>query len=411
MAKETTLQTRQQIIEFKQIGLSISRIAERLGLSPSCVKKFCRRFRDLGQQGLERISRRPKKPPPHQTSERKREAILEIKRLHLKWGAQFIQGELRRRRFKGLPHRRTIERFLHQYPEFPWQTRRARAPLQDARRATRLHQLWEMDFIVDRKLNGAKQKYSFLQIRDMASTKSILKYPLPEGRAALSSQEMIPVCRRAFAKEGYLPEAVRSDRGSCFVGAEKYGFPSEFTLCLWGLGIEHELIPAKRPEKNGGVERDQRTFGEHFIDDYQFHSHERLRRDAEDFGAFQNKYVPSRSVRCRGRTAEATAAKLECQARPFKAAQQAKLFSVDRIYAKLAQLRWPRLVNSSGYVSVGHFQYYVGRAFLHQEIEVRFDPQSKELVFCSADKLEIKRWPIRGISYREIVKELNLALN
>jgi len=42
MAKETTLQTRQQIIEFKQIGLSISRIAERLGLSPSCVKKFCR---------------------------------------------------------------------------------------------------------------------------------------------------------------------------------------------------------------------------------------------------------------------------------------------------------------------------------------------------------------------------------
>src|SRR5262249_23663175 len=30
----------------------ISRIAERLGLSPSCVKKFCRRFRDFGQHGL-----------------------------------------------------------------------------------------------------------------------------------------------------------------------------------------------------------------------------------------------------------------------------------------------------------------------------------------------------------------------
>jgi transposase InsO family protein len=410
MATETTLQTRQQIIELKESGLTLSRIAEQLGLSLSCVRKFWRRFRDLGKRGLERLSRRPKKAPSHQTPERVREAILETKREHPGWGGQFIQGELDRRRFKTIPNRRTIERLLHQYPEFPWRKHRKREVLQDARRATRLHQLWQMDFIVERKLKGAKQKYSFLQIRDMASTKSILKYTLPEGRSALTSQEMIPICRQAFTKEGYLPEAIRTDHGTCFVGVDRHSFPSDFTLYLWGLGVEHELIAVRRPAQNGGIERDQRTFGEHFIDDYQFDSHQLLERDAEAFGQFQNKYVPSRSVRCQGCTADQTAAKLECRTRSYKPAQEAKLFSVDRIYAKLSQRRWPRLVSSNGQITLGHYVYYVGWALKHQEIEVRFDPQSKEFFFCSSDQVEIKRWPIRGMSYEEIVKEQNLSL-
>ncbi|MGH9832715.1 MAG: helix-turn-helix domain-containing protein [Blastocatellia bacterium] len=379
MAKETTQQTREQIIELKQGGVTLSQIAKRLGLSLGGVRKFWRRFRDLGKQGLERLSRRPKKSPPGQTPKRVREAILETKRKHLKWGAQFIQGELRRRKFKDLPHRRTIERFLHQYPEFPWQTRRKPEMLQDARRATRLHQLWQMDFIVEQKLNGTDQKYSFLQIRDMASTASILKYPLPAGRSALSSQETVAVIRRAFTQAGYLPEAIRTDHGACFVGPEKDSFPSDFRLYLWGLGITHELIAVRCPAQNGGIERDQRTFSEHFLDDYRFNSHEQLERDAARFGAFQNQYVPSRSVRCQGSTASETAAQLECQARPYKPAQEVKLFSVDRIYAKLGQLHWPRLVSGSGDVSLGHHLYYVGQAFIGQQIEVRCEPQSKRV--------------------------------
>src|SRR5215510_14088509 len=85
MAKETTQQTRQQIIELKESGLSISQVAKRLGLSQSCVKKFLSRFRDLGQQGLERLSRRPKTESAHRTPVRARTAILETKRKHLGW--------------------------------------------------------------------------------------------------------------------------------------------------------------------------------------------------------------------------------------------------------------------------------------------------------------------------------------
>lgn len=198
MAKETTQQTRGQIVELKDHGLTLSQIATKLGLSHSCVRKFWRRFRDLGKQGLKRFSRRPPKAASHQMSEGMRTAILETKRQHLSWGGQFIQGELCRRRFKVIPHRCTIERFLHQYPEFPWQRHRKRQPLQDARRATRLHQLWQMDFIVEQTLHGAEQKYSFLQIRDMASTPLDLEIPLARRALCADLQRNDPALSAGF---------------------------------------------------------------------------------------------------------------------------------------------------------------------------------------------------------------------
>ncbi|MCK6623196.1 MAG: hypothetical protein L6Q94_22140 [Calditrichia bacterium] len=87
------------------------------------------------------------------------------------------------------------------------------------------------------------------------------------------------------------------------------------------------------------------------------------------------------------------------------------MFSVDRIYAKLSQLRWPRLVSGNGCVTLGHYKYYVGWAFKGKEIEVCFDPQSKEFIFCSSDKGEVKRWPIKGINFEKIVKEQDLSPN
>lgn len=329
-----------------------------------------------------------------------RTAILETKRQHLSWGGQFIQGELCRRRFKVIPHRRTIECFLHQYPEFPWQRHRKRQPLQDARRATRLHQLWQIDFIVEQTLHGAEQKYSFLQMRDMASTRSILKYPLPEGRCALTSKEMIPLCRQAFSKASYLPEAIRTDHGSCFIGVEKHSFPSDFTLYLWGLGIEHELIPVRCPAKNGGVERDQRTFGEHFTSTMRKLS-----------ASFRTNMFPR--VRCAVRGARLTKQPPTLSAKPSHTNRCGRsgcspLIGFTPNSLSCAGHAWSLATDAS---PLGHYKYYVGWAFKGKEIEVCFDPQSKEFIFCSSDKGEVKGWSIKGISYEKIVKEQNLSPN
>lgn len=402
MAQETTWKIRLRIIELKKQGLTAAQTAEQLGLSLGCVRKFWRRFAQHGTEGLKPRSRRPPGEHPRQTSAAVREAILAAKRAHPHWGAQFIQGELRRRKFRRIPHRRTIERFLGRFPEFPKRRYQRRPPVSDPRRATRQHELWEMDFKIDCHLAGTVQRKSFLNVRDMASTKCILTYTLPRSRSALTSQEVIDVLQLAFARWKCLPEAIRTDHGSCFCAPEWDAFPTDFTLYLWGLGVAHELIPVRRPTHNGGIERDQRTFGEQFLADYPFHGDPALSQDAETFGRFRNQYVPSRSVRCHGRTPVETAHDLECRARPYRAAREADIFDVQRIFARLSQLRWRRKV-TGGYVSLGHTKYYVGRAYRNQTIELTFDANTREVVAATPDHEPIKRWPIRGISYHAIV--------
>jgi transposase InsO family protein len=400
---------RMQMIELKQHGLSTAQIAHQLQLSRSWVKKFWRRFRHEGQAGLQLRSCRPKTPPPHQTPVTVRQLIVQIKRAHPHWGGQFIQGELRRQHAPTIPHRRTIERWLSQFPELPKRRYQRWPTLPDPARATRLHQLWQMDFKVDYRFPSSRHRESFLNIRDMASTLAILTYTLPEGRTALSSQEVIGVCRQAFTHWGVLPEAIRTDHGACFCAPDSDSFPTDFTLYLWGLGIAHELIPVRRPSANGGIERDHRTLSENFLADYAFQSHPRLVRDAQAFGQFRNHFVPSRSLRCQGQTPVAVAQRLACHAVAYQPRWEAQLFDPQRIYEKLAPLPWQRTVSNSGYLTLGHHKYYAGRVYRHQVLHLRFERTTLEVVACMGQGQEVKRWPIRGLTYHEIVHNLTGA--
>lgn len=63
---------------------------------------------------------------------------------------------------------------------------------------------------------------------------------------------------RVLAGQRRQPEQIQSDRAPCFVGAEatdRLAVPSRLTLWLAGLGIAHQLIPVRQPQRNGAVER------------------------------------------------------------------------------------------------------------------------------------------------------------
>jgi hypothetical protein len=62
---------------------------------------------------------------------------------------------------------------------------------------------------------------------------------------------------RSLASEGVQPAVVQTDRGACFIGTEtgSVAVPGRLTLWLWSLGIEHRLLPPRRPQRNGAVER------------------------------------------------------------------------------------------------------------------------------------------------------------
>jgi transposase InsO family protein len=61
-----------------------------------------------------------------------------------------------------------------------------------------------------------------------------------------------------FATLGCIPRQIQTDRHPCFLGAaepSRAALPGRFTLWLVGLGIGHRLIPVRRPQRNGAVER------------------------------------------------------------------------------------------------------------------------------------------------------------
>lgn len=61
-----------------------------------------------------------------------------------------------------------------------------------------------------------------------------------------------------LTRVGRQPQALHTDRGSCFIGAEGgpgMAVPGRLTLWLWGHGVEHRLTPAGKPQRNGAVER------------------------------------------------------------------------------------------------------------------------------------------------------------
>lgn len=62
---------------------------------------------------------------------------------------------------------------------------------------------------------------------------------------------------QTLAREGVQPAVIQSDRGACFVGTAttSAAVPSRLTLWLWSLGINHRLLPPRRPQRNGAVER------------------------------------------------------------------------------------------------------------------------------------------------------------
>lgn len=54
------------------------------------------------------------------------------------------------------------------------------------------------------------------------------------------------------------PAILQTDRGPCFIGAEggdRMAVPGRLTLWLWGLGIQHHILPPAKPWRNGAVER------------------------------------------------------------------------------------------------------------------------------------------------------------
>lgn len=172
-----------------------------------------------------------------------------------------------------------------------------------------------------------------------------------------------------FATLARIPRQIQTDRHPCFLGAEeptRHALPGRFTLWLAGLGIGHRLIPVRRPQRNGAVER--------------FHGglKQGWRGEAGGRAAFtavwnaERPPLSARHRRYRGRAG----------------------FRLRRVWDLLGQTQVQRQVNRQGKLSLWNRSIPVGMAAVGQTVTVSFDPATKRALVRDAHERVLREVPL-----------------
>lgn len=412
----TTYTERVEMVKRKLDGETLQEIAAAMGWSFECVRKWWRRFRDGGYEALRSAPRHAPGPMAH-SHLRVRYVALRLKCEHPKWGPEVIRARMAERpALKGmsLPSPTTLWRYfraLDPHGARGLMTRYGRTlPQSTPQRATRPHEVWQMDFKEDIRLPGIgpvvvtdiRETYAGVAIA------TVPQGPTDAGHKQKPSQATLrEILRDEFERWG-LPQAIQTDRDKVVVGQGKTNtpFPSDLTLWWIGLGIWHRIIPKGQPQRNGCVERGHRTWAERVVVGQEVALGNggvtALQRCSDQELTWMNERLPSRGGICDGQPPLETCPQAHHSGRSYHRSEEEAIFSLARVYRYLAEGKWVRQVSVVGQVSLGGHRYGLGGQHRGQEVEIRFDPAGGEFVFSSEGE-EIARREAKGLSLDELL--------
>lgn len=414
----TTFEDRQRFVEQHQQGVPYGQIAEASGWKPETVRKHCLAVERDGVEAL-----KPKKPGPSVCGLLStfdpvvRFAALRLKCEHPAWGPAVIVDELRHRRStrrKRLPHVSQLAAYFQQFGARLLQPRRhlQLPPPLAVPEPGAAGLVFQLD-MQERLFLPALGYFNVVNIRAPQWGITVGCSPHPAGQKRwnrkVSMVEIRDDCRQAFVQWG-LPDELRTDHDKVLVPSGEYPFPSFFTLWLVGLGVQHTLI--QRVTQNASVERSHRTFDKQMLSGC----------PAQDWPAFLtyvaaelkrlNERVPSRAKACQGQIPLVAHPEARTPRRPYRRTQEARLFSMERVYTYLAQGRWVRRASTHGQFKFADFVWNAGRRFENQPVIITFTADTHEFVVSTPEGEEIKCLPsdwineaaIRGLSNDEVVR-------
>jgi hypothetical protein len=146
--------------------------------------------------------------------------------------------------------------------------------------------------------------------------------------------------------------------------------PPVLALWLIGLGIAVVWNDPCRPQQNGVVERSQGT-AKRWAEPQACQTPAQLQARLDEDDVLQRERYPV----ARGRSRSELFPGLAHSGRRYRAAGEARAWSLDRGRARLAEYAVPRQVDSQGKVSVYNRNVYVGVVHQGQPVWVQFDPE------------------------------------
>jgi transposase len=408
---------RERIYQGLLQGKTQVEVAIELGRSIHVVRKWWRRIREKGAQGLRNRKRGPKaKGILSRFEPRVAQTALRLKRSHPRWGADRVLTQLKQDpRFEGvdLPDRsRLAVLFKEECPECVAK-HQPRAPAPSAPpQATAAHEVWQLDNQEKVVLQDGEIAV-ICNVRDpvgaaMIASRAFAAKTVKHWRK-LAWEEYRQVLREAFAEWQTLPDSLLTDNELVLAGSPRDPFPSKLTLWLRGLGVKHIRIRPHCPTDQPQVERNHRTLNNFTLSEDSRANVACLQQALDQERRTYNYHFPSRASDCAGSPPLTAHPELLQPRRLYRPEFELVLFDLQRVFDYLAEFTFERRVSATGVVSLGRRLYSIGRCYAGKTVQVRCDPLKHEWV-CSEKvvendrevELELVRRPVKGVDVQTL---------
>lgn len=374
------------------------RLAEEMGYSERWVKKWLKRFKGASSSDetvLKSQSRRPKRagsPLAPAVIER----ILKIRdepplyRIPGPVAIKYFLHKLEKEQPLNdyLPtSTSTIWRILDKNQRIYRPTRPEREPLPE----TEPMQVWQIDFkdvtTVPPEVDGKQQHVvETLNILDTA-TSILVDNPARSGFNAETAIRSLAILLRQRG----CPRQITFDRDPRFVtSASSDDFPAPFVRFLACLGIKPDICPPQRPQRNGYVERYNRTYKYEAILVYQPETLDQVVDMNLDTKQHYNYQRPHQAKHC-GNLPPCVAFPQLPTLPPVP-----ETIDPDRWLETIDGYLFKRRVNASGTVQVDKSKYYIGRAYQGRLVVLRVEAATQQFVVELANE-PLKTIPIKGL--------------
>jgi len=250
-------------------------VCRRCGISRPTLRKWSRRFKELGIEGLKSRSRRPHKSPRQKVSPEHEKRIIELRRQR-KLGARRIQNELLRNHELSLSLA-TIHKVLSRYNVKPLKPYRRKKSYKRYQRPIPGDRV-QMD-----TMKVATGLYQYTAVDDCSRFRVLGLY---KRRTAANTLRFL---ERVLEEMPFPIQRIQTDRGTEFfaIKVQKY---------LLSQSIKFRPIKPGSPHLNGKVERSQKTDLSEFYPTISFTDPE-IDLRIEEWQFFYNWYRPHGSLK------------------------------------------------------------------------------------------------------------------
>jgi Integrase core domain len=194
-----------------------------------------------------------------------------------------------------------------------------------------------------------------------------------------------------FLRERGLPTMLTFDNDPRFVGsASGRDFPSALLRMLLCVGVEPNVCPPHRPDKNAYVERFHRTLGEECLRVQLPRTLEQVQETTESFLHHYNEERPNQARSCGNQPP-----RVACPTFPPLPAVP-ETIDPDRWLERVNGQAFVRKVQADASVTINHEPYYVPRELAGQQVTCFINAPEKQFEIWQAG-LHIKSVPIKGL--------------